>query len=282
MESHERTCQLCHRTGLKRFEIPGSSVLWLCEPCELYQYGHVVEQSAYESSYHAGYEKNRAKKIRTARVRLNRAASLVKGGSGPLSILDIGCSVGATLEAARYFDWNAVGVDVSEDAVSYCQRQGLQATKVDGTQLPFETGQFDIVVNWHVVEHVADVRQTLEEWKRVLKPGGLLFMETPDAASPKVRKKGTAYRSFWAPEHTYTFTYSNLSKFLEQTGLEVVDGPWVGNPKNHGAWFAPYAYGYRLFHGMRKIAGLHKEFQIFARKPMQDLAKKHAMVPQAA
>ncbi|MEC9094726.1 MAG: class I SAM-dependent methyltransferase [Planctomycetota bacterium] len=267
MESCELPCQLCGEKGLAKFEIKGSSTLWLCSHCELYQYGKIVTEAAYESSYHKGYEKHRAKKIRTARVRLNRIQPLLgKTGSGVPRILDVGCSIGATLEAAKLFKWEAQGVDVSGDAVDYCCSKGLDVKKVGGFELPFDDHTFDVVVNWHVIEHVADVRQTLTEWCRVLKPGGILFVETPDAASPKVRKLGTAYRKFWAPEHTYTFTYDNLGKFLGEAGLEIIQGPWLGSLVKQGPLMGAYAVIYRAFHGIRRRLGVHKEFQIFARK----------------
>lgn len=269
LETSDLPCQLCHQRDLRRFEIPGSSTLWFCESCELYQYGKIADASAYAAGYHSGYEQHRDKKIATARIRLNRAVSMLSQPAGSrFRLLDIGCSIGATLEAAKYFSCDAVGVDVSPDAVAFCQQQGLNALTVDGLALPFADETFDVVVNWHVIEHVEDVRQTIVEWQRVLKPGGLLFMETPDAASPKVRRLGTRYRKFWAPEHTYTFTYANLSQFLQQEGLEVVSGPWIGDLRNHGWSFAPHALGYRLFYGLRQLAGLQKEFQIFARKPV--------------
>lgn len=268
MDHRESPCQLCGQTGLTEFEIKGSSRLWLCESCELYQYGEVVDQSAYEAEYHAGYEKHRSKKIRTARIRLNRLEPLLDRQTQDQAprILDVGCSVGATLSAAQLLKWDAVGVDVSQDAVDYCQSLGLNSRKVSGGELPFEDNTFDAVVNWHVVEHVENVRETLADWRRVLKPGGVLCMETPDGSSPKVRKLGTAYRKFWAPEHTYTFNYENLAQFLRETGFDVISGPWIGNVANHGPLFGSYAVAYRLFHEVRKAAGVHKEFQIFARK----------------
>lgn len=273
MKSTVGPCQLCNREDLEKFEIPNSSVLWLCRDCELYQYGEIVDEDAYAAEYHSGYERHREQKIRTANIRLNRAASLVDVSatasvrSAP-KILDIGCSVGATLEAAKQIGWDAIGVDVSQDAVDFCNKAGLVAKKVDGLKLPFADDSFDIVCNWHVVEHVEDVRQTLAEWNRVIKPGGLLVMETPDAASPKVRKLGPAYRKFWAPEHTYTFTYKNLSRFVEDSGFEVESSPMIGSLRNFSPTFAAYAAAYQTYHGLRKLMGVQKAFQIFARKPV--------------
>lgn len=279
MNNNVGPCQLCNRDDLEKFEIANSSVLWLCHECELYQYGKIVDEDAYAAEYHSGYERHRKQKIRTANIRLNRAAALLdQSPPQPPRLLDVGCSVGATLEAAKQFGWEGLGVDVSQDAVDFCIEEGLNAQKVDGLKLPFADNSFDIVCNWHVVEHVEDVRETLAEWNRVIKPGGLLVMETPDAASPKVRKLGPSYRKFWAPEHTYTFTFKNLSRFVKNSGFEVHASPIIGSLRNFSPTFAAYAATYQTYHGLRKLLGVQKAFQIFARKPVADQSLTHTLV----
>lgn len=280
-KSTSKTCQLCGKAELVRFEIPNSSVLWLCNDCELYQAGEMVEESAYEGNYHVGYAKHRAQKLRTARLRLNRIASLIgkkdrltegKENRKQPKLLEIGCSVGCTLEAAQQIGWQAIGVDVSRDAVSICRQHGFDANHVDALKLPFENDCVDVVCAWHVIEHVEDVTKTIKEWGRVLKPGGILALETPDASCPKVRRMGEKYRKFWAPEHTYTFTPWNLGQFLSRAGFEIVHAPRIGSFSQLGIQLGSYAVVYNTYHSVRKLVGIEKAFQIFARKkePMKN------------
>ncbi|MBN1852288.1 MAG: class I SAM-dependent methyltransferase [Pirellulales bacterium] len=259
-----RYCQLCGRGPLERFEIPGSSTMWLCRECELYQYGHHAAATAYTSEYHAGYMRHRGHKVRTARLRLNRIAGLNWAASP--SLLEIGCSVGCTLDAAAARGWKAIGADVSQDAVATCRKLGHMSFLVGPLELPFNDAMFDIVVAWHVIEHVHDVRKTLAEWHRVLKTNGLIALETPDATCPKVRRLGTAYRKFWAPEHTYTFTYRNLGQFLKDAGFEIVRSPWLGPWRQLPRKLIPYAAAYQSYHGLRYAAGIEKAFLIVGRK----------------
>ena len=225
-------CQLCGTKELSRFVVPGSTTLWHCRACDLYQYGCMADSEAYAEEYHQGYEKHREQKIRTAMVRLNRVAAHV--ASPRPKLLDIGCSVGCTVEAANARGWDAHGVDVSQDAVDYCRSRGLNCQVVGPLELPFADQAFDVVVSWHVIEHVADVKQTLREWRRVLKPGGVLFMETPDATCGKVRRLKEKYRKFWAPEHTYTFTPDNMARLLTSTGFQLLATPWLGRLSGSG------------------------------------------------
>ena len=262
----ERTgCQLCGHSPLVEFVVPRSTRLWRCTGCGLYQNGRLVDCSAYEAQYHHGYERSRAKKLRTAALRLNRIAPLVRAELPRL--LDVGSSVGCIIEAAQNRGWQATGIDVSDSAVSFCSERNLPCCVFDGKTVPFPECSFDVLTSWHVIEHVADVEQTLAEWFRVLRPGGIMALETPDASSPIVRLRGNSYRKFWAPEHTYTFTPRTLAAFIERAGFEVVARPVFGRLREQSARTAAYTIAYQSYHGLRKLAGVSKAFQIFACRP---------------
>lgn len=181
-------------------------------------------------------------------------------------MLEIGCSVGCTLEAAERIGWQATGVDISREAVRHCRSLNLNALHVGPLELPFPDATFDVVAAWHVIEHVRDVRETLQEWSRVLKPGGLMMLETPDASCRKARRMGSRYRKFWAPEHTYTFTKANLTEFLRLAGMSVVSAPRVRQLSHLPPGEALYGTIYQSYMGLRHIAGIGKAFQLIARR----------------
>ena len=91
------------------------------------------------------------------------------------------------LEAASLRGWNAVGADISRRAVRICRQKGFECHTVDGHELPFDDESFDIVTGWSIIEHVIDVSKTLIEWRRVLRSGGVLAMDTSDAACLKAK-----------------------------------------------------------------------------------------------
>jgi 2-polyprenyl-3-methyl-5-hydroxy-6-metoxy-1,4-benzoquinol methylase len=256
-------CQLCGSKKIVEFQVPQAAQLWHCPNCELYQYGRMAEKQAYAEHYHEGYEKHREKKIRTAHVRLNRISHFLPARP---RLLDIGCSVGATVQAAKERGWIAKGVDVSQDAVDYCKSLGLDCKVISPNLLPFESSTFDAIVSWHVIEHVADVRDTLREWRRVLKPGGIMFLETPDATCGKVRRLKEKYRKFWAPEHTYTFSPDSLAGFLHKSGFQLVPAPTIGSLRQISVTRAAYACAYQSYQGFRSMLGVNKAFQICARR----------------
>jgi SAM-dependent methyltransferase len=205
-------------------------------------------------------------------VRLNRIAPLVEAESPWL--LDIGSSVGCVIEAALQRGWGAMGAELSASAVRYCNDRKLPCRLFDGVTLPFDDESFDVISSWHVIEHVTDVEQALVEWFRVLRPGGVIALETPDASSPLVRLRGAKYRKFWAPEHIYTFTPSTLAEFMCRAGFAILPRPVFGNLGELPRSMAAYTVAYQAYHGLRKLAGVSKAFQLFARRPAEQRIRR--------
>jgi hypothetical protein len=110
------------------------------------------------------------------------------------------------------------------------------------------------------------VAETLTEWARVLRPGGLLALETPDASGLKVKLLGGRYRNFWAQEHVYTFRPSNLVPFVTAAGFDLVPRPWIGRAGRLVLPCSPYEFVYQLHRGLLSTIGLRKAFQLVCRR----------------
>lgn len=96
-----------------------------------------------------------------------------------LRILDVGCGTGANLELLDRFG-QAEGVDVSEEALSFCRARGLKRVQRGrAEQLPYEDESFDLVTALDVVEHLDDDLAALREMRRVLRPGGRVLLFVP-------------------------------------------------------------------------------------------------------
>ena len=102
-------------------------------------------------------------------------------------VLDAACGegYGSALLAAKAK--SVIGVDISAQAVQhasqrYAQRDGLDFKVADCTQLPFDSGLFDIVVSFETLEHLARQETMISEFRRVLRPDGFLILSTPDKA----------------------------------------------------------------------------------------------------
>ena len=94
-------------------------------------------------------------------------------------LLDIGCSTGILTRHYAEFFGRVVGIDIDDGAVEWA-RQNRAADNVtykigDSLNVPFLTGEFDLVTCTHIYEHVPDAQRMLDEIYRVLRPGGLCF-----------------------------------------------------------------------------------------------------------
>src|SRR5690349_5405864 len=114
------------------------------------------------------------------------ARDLVRGKD----VLDFGCGTG--YGTARLADQCAqiTGIDISADAIAHARRKyrhnNLTFTTIapiEERPLPFPNDRFDVVLSFQVIEHVRDVPAYLSEINRVLRPGGLLVVATPDRSS---------------------------------------------------------------------------------------------------
>jgi 2-polyprenyl-3-methyl-5-hydroxy-6-metoxy-1,4-benzoquinol methylase len=152
------------------------------------------------------------------------------GGTGTL--LDVGCGIGNFLVAAREAGWQAAGIEVSEKAAAIARRRGLdvETTRLEESRRP--AGMFDAVTLWDVIQHLEDPAVTLRAVHEKLRPGGVVFLETPDEGFwMRAAFRGAFVLSqgridllnyFYHPEHRLYFTAMTLRRVLEKAGFRIV------------------------------------------------------------
>ena len=97
-----------------------------------------------------------------------------------LLLLDAGCGTGFNLVALARFG-PTLGIDLSEEAISFCRERGVRAVRGSVLRLPFRAEAFDAVTSFDVIYHdwVGDDRAAVAEMARVLSPGGALLVRVP-------------------------------------------------------------------------------------------------------
>jgi SAM-dependent methyltransferase len=100
-------------------------------------------------------------------------------GRGPIRILDVGCGAGGMLEPLSRYG-SVTGVDMSAELVEFCHQRGFPDVVAGSAyELPAGDGSVDLVTLFDTIEHVPDDARALREVRRVLAPGGLVFISTP-------------------------------------------------------------------------------------------------------
>ena len=93
-------------------------------------------------------------------------------------VLDIGCGQGVALKHFAADELNATGIALGED-VEICRKLGYDAVEMDLSFLDFPDQTFDLVWCRHAIEHSFMPMFVLSEIHRVLKPGGVVYVEVP-------------------------------------------------------------------------------------------------------
>lgn len=173
------------------------------------------------------YEADRFCILRTANRRLEAIEKFVPTRG---RLLDVGCALGFFMEAATRRGWLVAGVDISEHATSYARDElGLDARTGTLQSLPFESGAYDVVTAWDVIEHVTDPVGELRAMRRLLRAGGLLVLSTPDIGSRLAKLTKSRWMGFkLAEEHLVYFDRDTVEKALAHAGFEVVEMRPIG------------------------------------------------------
>jgi 2-polyprenyl-3-methyl-5-hydroxy-6-metoxy-1,4-benzoquinol methylase len=139
-------------------------------------------------------------------------------------ILDVGCGPGKLLRVLRDDGWDAYGVDFSQIAVDHARRvHGLNVKLGDLREAAYDEAFFDVVIFNHVLEHVYNPVETLQEVHRILKPGGLLVINIPNAGSFEARVFGRWWVQWDVPRHLYHFTKKTMQSLLSTTRFRLIE-----------------------------------------------------------
>lgn len=156
---------------------------------------------------------------------------------GP-KILDSGCGDGSvTSELAKKFD--TTGVDISDENLKKARTRGFRTVKQDlGKKMPVKDNSFDTVISNQVIEHIYDTDFYLEDIYRVLKPGGILLITTPNAVSLSDRLRAVMGKLPIAAEistryrlgdknppagHIRLYTFEQLRRQLQRTRFKIIE-----------------------------------------------------------
>ncbi len=137
-------------------------------------------------------------------------------------LLDVGCGNGEYLAFARQSGWRVEGVDFDPRAVATARGLGLEVTEGGIDTLAAEDERYDRITLSHVIEHVYDPVDVLRQCHRLLKPGGTLWLETPNVNAFGHTAFGPAWRGLEVPRHLVVFSHAALLGLLEKAGFADV------------------------------------------------------------
>ena len=127
--------------------------------------------------------------------RLAGVLSLLKQTAAP-KLLDVGCSSGALMAVARDLGFQVSGVEPAHDAAQTAQRAGFEVFHGLLHEAAYADASFDACVMFELLEHVGEPLALMRECARIVRPGGVLVVNTPNAASWTARAMQARWEGF--------------------------------------------------------------------------------------
>jgi SAM-dependent methyltransferase len=237
MQAHAEIypCRACRGHGLAVFHKRGY-VVAQCESCgtRFVPEGH-VELPRYDEAYFAGacsdggyggYVADRALVRANFERRLRWLLPLATGRC----LLDVGAAYGLFVEAAAHAGFDAIGLEPAPACADFARREldvEVRTGRIEDAELPAEA--FDVVTMFDVIEHLADPAAAVRRVRTLLRPGGLLIVETGDRDAALARLMGSGWYFYDPPQHVTFFSRASLEGMLVRSGFtEAVAVGYLG------------------------------------------------------
>jgi len=199
-----------------------------------------------------------------------RNAKLLNNRLHPQNVLEIGCGRAYLLEELKALGVNVFALESSSAAEWILDNAAVRIVEMpeESSDWPFRAASFQLVIYWHVLEHIADPAASLQQAWNVLQEDGMICISVPDISSYQARLGLTSWFHLDVPRHLLHFSKKGLIQLLEQTDFEIVNVQSGDHIQNLYGWFQSLA---NLF-TPEELNGLYRLLQ--GGKPLQQASWK--------
>jgi 2-polyprenyl-3-methyl-5-hydroxy-6-metoxy-1,4-benzoquinol methylase len=200
--------------------------LYQCPQCQLTQTTPVPTQEKLADSYNIDYYGDKTSKFSyvierwslfAARKRVRKLIKLHGAKAQKLRILDIGCGRGVLLKALKSLGHDVVGVERKDSPFSNIP----DVVCGDLDTINFKAESFDIIILWHVLEHLDEPAKVLSQINHIQKKEGSLFISVPNFGSIQA----SIFKKHWfhldLPRHLFHFDEQAIQNMLKNTDMQI-------------------------------------------------------------
>lgn len=233
------SCPVCRKSAITRvlsakdYTVSQSEFeIWQCTDCTVrFTQGVPDEQEIgkyYQSETYISHSDTKKGFIngmyhRVRGITLSSKKNLVKKSTGVQagSLLDLGAGTGAFLHIMQQAGWTVQGLE--PDGLAREKAKQLYGISLQPSELLFDLAaeSFDVITMWHVLEHVHNLHEYVDQLKKLIKPNGRIFIAVPNYTS----YDAGFYKQHWAaydvPRHLYHFSPASITQLLLLHGLQL-------------------------------------------------------------
>jgi 2-polyprenyl-3-methyl-5-hydroxy-6-metoxy-1,4-benzoquinol methylase len=229
-------CRLCSNPNLKlKFHTKGETLL-KCDNCDLLQVADKPSQEKQKSIYSDNYfTPLKYNDTATLKKENERRLKLIKEfiQEKEAKILDFGCATGDFITYAKT-NFDMWGFDLSHFAINEAKKYNPEIEKQlssgDFSTRNYPPELFNGILLWDVIEHLWDPLEILKKLIHCLKPGGFLFISTPNSGSLMAKIMGKYWAFMTPPEHLSFFS-KKTATFLTEDILKLKVKKWFSKGK---------------------------------------------------
>lgn len=220
------TCPVCDQTQFTFRFTKKERDFWRCDACGLIKQHPLPTPEALEAYYDQSYAQGMYESFAAATqmkelTATSRMKQILRHVPMQGSWLDVGCANGVFVKVAREQGVDAVGVELSENAVARAQADGLPVTQ--GTLSDYAPQRrFDCITAFDVLEHVIDPVSFLNEIRSRLTRDGYAILTLPNLNSWPAKLMGKNWYFYIPEEHLHYFGPANLRLLAEKCGLQCI------------------------------------------------------------
>lgn len=181
-------CKICGESSKPKYQLH-CGLLFVCQSCQFHYLDYVdadtdLDPKIDESALTPDVIQYIETQLQSSEARFDNHIKLLQehGGIQDMRVLDIGCGGGLFLKKARELGAEVMGLELNDERAQYCiSKHQLEIVKrpIESEYWEQHEGSFDAVTLWDVIEHVNYPKETIQASARLLKPGGVLLLDTP-------------------------------------------------------------------------------------------------------
>lgn len=219
LNMHHR-CLQCGSSDLETLLTYKKAHLSKCRSCDFIFSRWIPTEEELTTYYEEEYERNDYLSPVT-RTRYNELLDQMEPFRKTGKLLDVGTGIGFFAEEAIKRGWEVHGVELTDEAIEICESKGVKMIKGILDAKNYAPESFDIITSFEVIEHINNPADELENYQKLLRKGGLVYVTTPNFNSLLRYRLKDMYNVILYPEHLSYYTPKTLKQLFRRFGFKT-------------------------------------------------------------